>query len=42
MGVKILYTFFTLYFIQATIRGSNTLKRHKKPKSFPGSAARHP
>ena len=41
MGVKILYTFFTLYFIQATIRGSNTLKRHKKPKSFPGSAARH-
>ena len=42
MGVKILYTFFTLYFIQATIRGSNTLKRHKKPISFPGSAARHP
>jgi len=42
VGVKILYTFFTLYFIQATIRGSNTLKRHKKPISFPGSAARHP
>ena len=42
MGVKNLYTFFPLYFIQATIRGSNTLKRHKKPISFPGSAARHP
>ena len=42
MGVKNLYTFFTLYFIQATIRGSNTLKRHKKPISFPSSAARHP
>ena len=41
MGVKNLYTFFTLYFIQATIRGSNTLKRHKKPISFPSSAARH-
>ena len=35
MGVKNLYTFFTLYFIQATIRGSNTSSDIKSPYRSP-------